>query len=145
MAKVYGFKIDDVLDFISPEKVMKYGEKYIVDDGVWNVMSKRQDERYKTFWKSDSVSKVILGVLIDSIFQGKKYLEGELVENTLIIYTKNMDAFSEELSDYLRYTPNTDIFQFKILNSLAKISKEEFDPNSKEIQLPVEFGFYDVG
>lgn len=145
MSKVYGFKIKDVFEFINPEKVIDLGQDYVLDTDSWKVMQKRKDERYRDFWEEKNIAQVILGFVTDDVFLGNKFLEGELSGKELVVYTINMDDFSELLTIYLGITPDMDTFSKKVCDSLRKLAKEELVPNTKETEMKgLEFGFYDV-
>lgn len=143
--KAYGFKIMNLMDFIDPEKVVAVGENYIVATNRWNVIRKTPD-RHKIFWQKEEVSKIIIGLLTDEIYDGVEVIEGELNEfsDILIIYHKNMAPFSDELQSYLASTPNKDVFFVKCLEVLNKICIYPLNNNNKELNHMVKFGTFDI-
>ena len=142
---VFGCKINNLINFINPGKVIAIGEDYILDDRTWNVMTKRCDERYRIFWKSEDVAKIVVGLIVDDVYKGKDVVMGELYEGDLVIYPRTMEVFSKELSEYLECTPDTDSFADKITETLKLITDEVENSNTKEKGLPsVDFDFFEV-
>ena len=143
--KVYGLKIKNLLNFINPQSVLMEGENYVLQKEVWNVMSKRSDERYKDYWDEEVVAKIVVGLITDEIYGGEEVVMGELYHGDLVVYPKQMNMYTKELNTYLECTPDTDTFTDKVIEVLKLISDEQIDPNSTTKLYPsVEFGFYEV-
>lgn len=143
--KVYGLKIKDLINFISPQKVLQEGENYILKKETWNVMTKRSDKRYLDFWDAVDVAKIVVGLITDEVYGGVEVVMGELYEGNLVVYPKQMGMYTKQLNTYLECTPDMDAFEEKTTEVLRLISDEQIEPNSKTKLFPsVEYGFYCV-